>query len=265
MAPSWQSIDTHWSWVAIVTGCAMEIGYLILVKRFQNTRDPAGDLSTTSAAQILWFTLGMAVYVLAFGSPLDYVSDRYLFSAHMVQHMAEVSVMVPLLFWGTPVWLVRRALAWAPLRRLLGWGTVPWVAVIGFDWTFDVFHLPVLYDLTLTDPAFHVLEHLLFFVGAVFLWWNVLSRLPEMPRLQPGKRLLYLFFAFDGMMPPAILILMWNHALYGPYAAAPRLLGLSPVSDQRLGSLIMMAVALTTFGAAAVTAFTAYDMTGWYE
>lgn len=174
--------------------------------------------------------------------------------------------MVPLLLKGLPNWLWSWAFQWSPFKRAFGAMVNPFTALIVFFLIFDNFHWPLLYDLTLTNESFHVLEHLLFFFSAAFLWWPVLSTHPEFPRLTPGLRLIYLFFAFDVMMPPAILILMWNSPLYTPYTEAPiRLFGLSPVSDQKLGSVIMIIFGAVSNAIAAFSAFAKFDMSQWYD
>lgn len=257
-----QQVWPHWTWFALVTAVLLTAGYLAVVgplrRRFP--RSAPVSLGVRGA-----FVTGMAVYALAFGSPIDYVGDTYLFSVHMIQHMLEVSVMTPLLIVGIPDWLMQWALSWRPWERLMTAGTHPVAALVGFDAVFDGFHFPLLYDLTLTNDAFHVFEHVLFFIGAWFVWWRILSRIPEIPRLTPGWRLLYVFFAFDGMMPPAIVIFMWNRPLYGPYVHAARIFGIGPVADQRLGALIMLMFMVVSYGAAAIKAFLEYDMAGWYE
>lgn len=258
MSPLWAGILEHWSVAAGAIGLAVEVGYVWLGRHL-------GGGARPTAGQQVWFALGMLTYLVAFASPLDYLGDRFLFSAHMVQHMLEVGVMVPLLLLGVPAEMMRWMLKWRPAISFIRVGAPPAVALIAFNLVFDGFHFPVLYDLTLTNAWFHVFEHLLFFLGAILLWWNILSPLSEFPKLAPGPRLLYLFFAFDGMMPPAILILMWNHPLYWPYQLAPRLLNWSVVTDQRAGSLIMLAFMTITYGWAAVVAFLHYDMKGWDE
>ncbi len=254
----------HWVYWAFAIGGFIWLLYLWVTgpgRRHFAESQPA------TAAQHVYMTLGMLAYFFAFATPLDYLSDNFLFSAHMVQHMVEVSVMVPLLLKGLPNWLWSWAFSWAPFKKAFGAMVNPFVALITFMLIFDNFHWPVVYDLTLVSDPFHVTEHVLFFFAAAFLWWPVLSTHPDFPRIQAdGLRILYLFFGFDVMMPPAILILMWNHPLYSPYADQPiRLFGLSPVSDQRLGSVIMILFGAISNGIAALTAFTRYDMSSWYS
>lgn len=263
MSPQfWHSVWLHWTWSAVIVGFIVLAVYIAFIGPYRH-KIPASR--PVPGGIWIYFVLGMLVYLIAFASPIDYLGDVYSFSAHMVQHMLEVSVMVPLMILGLPDWLVSWGLKWRPLYRLMKLGTQPAVAILGFDVIFDGFHFPVLYDLTLTNDVFHVVEHLLFFVGAWMVWWLILSRNTEIPRLTPGWRLLFIFFAFDGMMPPAILIFMWNSPLYWPYERVPHIFGFGPVTDQHIGSLIMMGFMVVSYGWAALSAFLQYDMGEWYE
>ena len=58
------------------------------------------------------FLLGSLVLFIALVSPIDTLGDRYLLSAHMVQHMLITLVAPPLLLIGMPPWMFR------PLLRL---------------------------------------------------------------------------------------------------------------------------------------------------
>ena len=65
-------------------------------------------------------SFGGALLVLfgALTGPLHDLSDYYLFSAHMVQHMLLVFAMPPLLLYGTPGWMLRPLLRDAKLLEL---------------------------------------------------------------------------------------------------------------------------------------------------
>lgn len=263
LSTNWSVILSHWSAGALISALLLECGYLLFVVGPYRQRLFQGAPVTLATAT--YFLLAMVAYALAFGSPLDYISDNYLFSAHMIQHMLEVSVMAPLVILGLPAWLVTWALRFKPLRWVVLTGTKAPVALIGFSVVLGVFHFPVFYNITLTNETFHVFEHVMFFFWAMLLWWPVLSKNPEIPRLTPGQTLGYLFFAFDGGMPPSLLILFWNNPLYLPYGRAPRLFGLSLLSDQRLGAVIMLGFMVVSYGIAALAAFARYDMSSWYE
>ena len=58
----------------------------------------------------LWFYAGLVLMYLIEGSPLHDLSERYLLSAHMIQHLSVSYFVAPLLLWATPAWLLRAVL-----------------------------------------------------------------------------------------------------------------------------------------------------------
>jgi putative membrane protein len=75
----------------------------------------------------------------------------------------------------------------------------------------------------------HILQHLMFLVAAVIMWWPMLSPLPELPRLSYPGQMLYSFLMTLPMTVISIFIVYADHVLYPAYASAPRLWGLSPL------------------------------------
>src|SRR3569832_2334166 len=63
-----------------------------------------------SAAERVNFTSGLVVLFATLNGPLHDLSDNYLFSAHMVQHLLLTLAVPPLLIAGTPGWMLRPAL-----------------------------------------------------------------------------------------------------------------------------------------------------------
>lgn len=196
------------------------------------------------------YYLGMGVLAFALLSPLDKLGDEYLFSAHMVQHMLLVMVVPPLLLLGTPGWLIRPLLRRTGLLALARWFNdalpaargllLPLIVFTLFNADFWVWHAPPLYDLTLRNEQIHILEHVTFLVFATLNWLPILSPLPEdLPRLPRLAQVLYLFLSCQPMVLLGALLTFAGHPLYAPYVAAPRIFGLSPLSDQQLGGLIM--------------------------
>jgi cytochrome c oxidase assembly factor CtaG len=194
-----------------------------------------------SSRQIGAFLAGTLVMFLALASPLDEIGDRYLFSAHMIQHLLITAVAPPLWLLGTPGWLLRPLIQPRVIQKTLRALTRPPIAFLLFNGCFALWHLPVLYDLTLHNQTVHILEHLIFMGTAVLNWWPILGPLPEdFPRLPNMSQILYLFSNCQVMVGlGALLFFSSNHPIYTPYFAAPRLFGLSVSDDQMLGSLIM--------------------------
>ena len=190
-------------------------------------------------SQVAAFLVGTGIMFLALVTPLDELGDEYLFSAHMVQHLLITVVAPPLWLLGTPGWLMKAIIQQPITYRVLRVLTKPPIAFFLFNGVFAVWHLPVLYDLTLTNENIHILEHLMFMATAVLNWWPVLSPVPDLlPRLPYGSQILYLFANCQVMVALGAL-LFFVGPIYTPYLAAPRIFGISPADDQTIGALIM--------------------------
>lgn len=202
-------------------------------------RKPYKLIDGVEPRQVIFFWLGALVIFFALVSPLDEIGDKYLFSVHMVQHLLLTIVGPPLLLLGIPEVVLKPLLRKRfilPIAKVL---LNPFVAFFLFNADFWLWHIPTLYNATLTNQNIHILEHLTFIVFAVINWWPMFSPMSEdLPRLSIGGQILYIFF---GGMPVVALGagLTFAPPLYAPYLQAPRIWGLSPATDQQLGGLIM--------------------------
>ena len=70
----------------------------------------------------------------------------------------------------------------------------------------------------------------------------LLSPLPEVPRLQPLVRMLFLFLQSVVPTVPASFLTFGDHPLYQFYEHVPRLLGISALDDMQIAGLIMKIV-----------------------
>ncbi len=195
-----------------------------------------GCLSPWQAAA---FCAGVAVAALALLSPLHVLGERYLLSAHMVQHLLLAQVVAPLLLLGTPGWMLRPLLRLPPAQALARSLLTPLPAFLLFNLVFAAWHVPPLYELALRVEAVHALEHTTMIGLALVTWWPVFGPLPELPRLPYPAQLLYLFFE---SLPPTIIgaiITLAEIPIYRTYWVATRVFGLEPLADQQLGGLIM--------------------------
>ena len=64
------------------------------------------DIVRPSRSRVWLFTLGVLVIFLAEATPIHELSEQYLFSMHMTQHMLLVLLAIPLMMLGTPAWLI---------------------------------------------------------------------------------------------------------------------------------------------------------------
>lgn len=196
-----------------------------------------GGTGPVAPARVVAFGGGLVVLFLALTGPLHDLADRYLFSAHMVQHLLLTLVVPPLLLAGTPGSLLRPLLA-GPLRLGRSLARAP-VAFAIYTAVLVGWHLPLLYEAAMRDHGLHVVQHLTLMAAGLGLFWPILSPLPELPRLAPPAQMLYLFLAGVPMVLIAAPITLAEEVLYPFDAAAPRLFGLTPLADQRAGGVIM--------------------------
>ena len=232
----WQYFTVHWS---TVIGLAALLALYEWRARVQRSRAAAGEPRGPLPSQRAAFVSGLLVLFLSLNGPLHDLSDFYLFSAHMVQHLVLTLVVPPLLLVGTPGWMLRPALAQARVAALARWITGARTAFVSFNVVVAAWHVPALYNTAMAIHPVHIVQHLCFLVFATLMWWPLLSPMPELPRLAYPSQLLYCFLMTIPMSIVAIWISLADHVLYPAYSAAPRLWGILPLADQQLGGLIM--------------------------
>ena len=232
------SIWTEWhSHPDVLIGLGLlQGGYLLGVGPL---RERYGLAEASDPRQTATFTLGVLVIFFALLSPLHRISNDFLFSAHMLQHVLLTLVAPPLLILGTPDWLIRRILRPDPLFIAARIATYPVVAFLLFNVIFSMWHMPALYNLSVTVHAVHVFEHALFMAAAVLMWWPIASIMPELPRLSYPLQMLYLFLLSIAQLIIFAPITFATSPLYEWYANAPRILALDAVADQQIGAIIM--------------------------
>lgn len=167
------------------------------------------------------------------------LSDAYLFSAHMVQHLMLALVVAPLGIMGLTGDMLRPALSVRGVGPVARWLTKPTHAFGIFNVVVAGWHLPPLYNYALSHHPVHIGQHLMFLAASVIMWWPILSPLPELPRLSYPGQMLYLFLLSIPMAIVAVYISYADTVLYPLYSSAPRVWGITPMNDQLIGGLIM--------------------------
>jgi len=189
----------------------------------------------------------LLVILGALNGPLHHLSDEYLFSAHMVQHLLLTLLVPPLFLSGVPGWMVERIVAPAPLGAVARALTRPLIAFTVPNAVLAAWHFPGPYGAAMANHDVHIVMHLTMMVTAGMLWWPVLSPTEKLPRLSRPVQLLYLFALGLPMSLIGAMITLADHPLYRFYVTAPRLWGLDPLEDQRIGGLIMWVPGMLVF------------------
>jgi putative membrane protein len=155
------------------------------------------------------------VLVLVFLSPLCALSSA-LFSARVLHHVLLVAVAAPLL-----------ALA-RPTNAETGVG----LSFVIFTTALWLWHLPAAYDAALGHMLLYWLMQASL-LGTAFAFWRAVFSQPD------GSGLGWVFLAYLAMGLLGAILTLAPQAFYAAHAVAPLLWGLSPLSDQQLGGLIM--------------------------
>jgi len=247
--------------VALLVGA-----YLGALARLGPRGVPPGERPATGR-QIGWFTSGVVTLFVATAWPVHDLAERYLLSVHMAQHLLISLVVPPMLLLGLPPWLLRKLVSPAPIRWAVRNLARPFVALVLFNFVIVITHWPVLVDLMLRYHLLHFAGHAALFGSALLMWWPVVNPLPEAAGLSYPGRMLYLFLQSLVPTVPASFLTFGSTPLYRFYAEAPRIWGISALTDQTIAGLVMkLAGGLVLWGVIAFIFFRWYgeeQTPGW--
>jgi putative membrane protein len=230
--PHWSAHPDVWLIVAMLGA-----GYAIAVTRLGPRL--AAERPIVSRFQVICWSIGLLAVWVASDWPVHDVAERYNYSVHMVQHLVFAMVAAPLLLLGTPSWLLRWLLRPPGLMRTVRFLARFVPALVVFNVVLVVTHWPWMLNESLHSAVVHFTLHAVLFVSSLIVWLPVVSPLPEIPRLQPILRMLYLFAWSIVPTVPASFLTFGASPLYKFYEHVPHLFGLSTLEDQQLAGLIM--------------------------
>ena len=193
------------------------------------------------------FAAGMLLILVALVSPLAAADDELIW-VHMVQHLVLGDIAALLIVLGLTGPLLQPVLA----TRWLGWTralTHPAVALP--LWLADLYlwHVPPLYEATLTSQPLHALEHACFVGFGIAMWMALLGPLPKPAWFGNGARLVYVLVVRFGGTVLANVLLWSGSALYPDYAPGEAAHGISALADQgAAGTVMMIEQGLVTLG-----------------
>ncbi len=210
----------------------------------QLLRDPNDGMRLVS------FLLSLVILFLATESPLDAFDSLFL-SAHMAQHLLLIMIAPPLLLLSYPLLPMLRGLpkgfvkegvapflSWTPLKNFFGWLTSPIPAWLVFAASTVGWHLPFMYELALSSPMWHGVQHAFFFWTGVLFWWPVIRPGPSKPKWPKWVAIPYLLLA-DILNTAISVIFVFSSKLLYPSYATVRATHFGALEDQSLAGLLM--------------------------
>jgi len=248
---SWMSFTVHPS---TLIGCAAFAGLYLagigpLRRKYQLS-------ATVDRTQTLYFLSGVFILFFSLNGPIHDLSDYFLLSAHMVQHLLLMLIAVPVLLVGTPAWLLRPLLRNRAVFLAARFLTGPFIAYAIYNLVLTIWHFPTFYNWALENHNVHIAQHLMFIAAAVVMWWPIVNPVPELERIGSPMRMIYLFALGFPMTIISALITLSDKVIYPWYEQAPRVFeSLSALHDQQLGGLIMWVPGMLVFWTATTVVF----------
>lgn len=230
---AWRAHPDVWLMVALLAG-----GYVWALKRWGPSKAPVGTPAASTRQKVFFFS-GVAFLWVGADWPMHPLSEGYLFSAHMVQHTLFSLIAPPLMIMGIPRWLLRMPLSSPRVLRIARVLSRPLLGLLLFNTVIVVTHWPVLVDLSLRSGPIHLVLHVVLYTSAAIMWWPAIDPLPELSRLSPPGKMLYLFLQSIVPTVPASFLTFADTAIYKAYESVPRLWGIDVVTDQQMAGLIM--------------------------
>jgi len=214
----------------------------------------AGLVTDAQRKHTLYFGLGLVTLWFALETPLDTISDHYLDSVHMLQHVLLGFIAPPLMLLGLSPQMVERIVRVPGVRAI----TEPVPAQVIAGLVMVGWHIPALYDATLYSGSLHVVEHVMFIAAGVVMFWPMLAATSARARWQmsPGAKLLYMLVATLPQDGVALALIFSRVPFYEYYTHAPRLIAsLTPLIDQTVAGAVLMVLGKATMAVAAIAVF----------
>lgn len=247
-----------WTLDATITVPLLLLAFVVIRGRRTLARRGGAHGARTCSTRLAAFVAGWIVLACALVSPLHALGE-VVFTAHMVQHVLLVGVAAPLLVAARPfaaaAWAVpagwRRGLSALSHHQVISriWAAVtqPLVAWAAHGIILWLWHLPALYQRTLSSDLAHALQHLTFLVSGLLFWWSLMrGRASRMI----GVVALFATAVHTGAL--GALMTLAPTVWYPAYGAQSIPWGLTPMEDQQLGGIVMWMPAALTYVAGAL-------------
>ena len=184
------------------------------------------------------FAVGIALLIAGLTTPVAHIGEE-LVLAHMAQHllMADLGALFLVLGLTGPVLQPLLATRLAHSLRFL---VHPVVAFLLWALDLYIWHLPALYEASLSSAPVHALQHTTFVFFGVTMWLALLGPLPQPEWFGNGAKLLYIVAV---RLAGALLanVFIWSESVFYPaYRDGQSSWEISPLEDQGIAGTIMM-------------------------
>ncbi|MFN8580419.1 MAG: cytochrome c oxidase assembly protein [Gemmatimonadaceae bacterium] len=237
---AWRPYPGVWLFIAMLAYAVIRLNR-VAARRQWTTSRPVHPL----------FVLGLVVLWLALDWPIGALGAGYLASVHMLQFLMVALIAPPLLLRGLQAPVLAMLDGDSTAARVLRRLTSPLFALIAFNATVLLTHIPAVVDGLMTSQFGSFLIDLLWLAAGILFWWPVVLDVPAHPKFQPPVKMGYLVVGmmFSPVMFGLVGFLVYaSTPLYGVFELAPPLPGISSQSDhQTAGALMSVGGAVIAF------------------
>lgn len=200
-----------------------------------------------SKKQSVCFALALFTLAMAYVSPIGVLSDGYLFSAHVIQHLILLLIVPLLLLLSLPTPAMETLFQRPLLNRVGHVLAVPflgWLSGLGVMW---FWHIPSFCSASTESYSLGIFRDTTFLLAGLAFWWPIFSPVKRF-HLPSAQAVLYLFSACLGCTLLGIYITFTVISVCPAFASPVDRLGilnllydqgLTPAADQKLGGLLM--------------------------
>ena len=221
-----------WVLVAFLTGA-----FTYMVKVIGPNAVPEGQPVITRK-NLYAFIGAMLMLWVASDWPLHDISEEYLYSAHMLQHMMLSYFLPPLALLATPTWLLRVLIGNGAVYRAVAFLVRPVIAGVLFNVVVMVTHVPLVVTASVENGPLHYGLHAAVVLLSLLMWMPVVGPIPEW-HIGPLAKCIYLFLQSVVPTVPAAWLTFAEGAVYKSYDIPVRVFGWNVTDDQQLAGAIM--------------------------
>jgi putative membrane protein len=181
-----------------------------------------------------------AIGLLGFSTdwPMHDISEEYLYSVHMFQHMVLAYFVPPLVLLAIPEWLFHAVIGEGKAYRFVRFLSKPIIAGLLFNAVVMITHIPGLVNQSAQSSPLHYAMHILVVSTALCMWAPICSPAKEFQIGYAGKTI-YLFLMSVVPTVPAAWLTFAEDSVYKHYDIPIRVWGLSVETDQQLAGAVM--------------------------
>jgi putative membrane protein len=220
-----------WLLVAFLVGA-----YVYSVRVIGPQAVPSGPV--VSRRNITAFVAAMGILWIASDWPMHDLAEEYLYSMHMLQHMALSYFVPPLALLALPEWMFRALVGEGRAYRVVRWFSKPVIAGVLFNVVVMVTHIPALVNRSASSSPVHYSLHVLVVTSALLMWIPICGPAAEF-RIGYGGKMIYLFLMSIVPTVPAGWLTFAEGTVYKHYDTPVRVWGVSVATDQQLAGAIM--------------------------